>query len=490
MRVFRVLIAASIAPLLLVGPTPTSSADPLAASTDAADLRGNESWSQVSTGEVSLLAQPTMLRTGDGVLHVVHAEEVGTQREYVHTSISGSGVVTGHSKVLAPWNTLLYDPQLVPAAGGGMRLVFSGLQDIDSANFFSRGHLYNALSDATGSTWSVPAEGLTRSSSGYASYGTAAAVLPDLTPIQGFVLNSALTWRTGTIPAAALAPGNTTPADPVLTQSQCCAYHTSMAQSGGNVWAAWYGNGHTGDSEGVLVRQIHPAVGPLMVAPSSNRPTGSEFDSYAPSQSVPLGVRPDGSTVAAYCVGTFACESLMVWQVGTGTLAAVPGGKGATHVAMDVAPSGRLWVTYTKNDRVYAVRSAPSGLKFGAVRAVGAPSGTSTIYRIEVEATDAAADIVVNDGDRLSHIRIEPAMGFKATPRRWDGDRVQVVTFKVTDATGGVSGAKVRAAGERCRTNGAGKCSIRFTPRGAGRILAKATKSGYLPAAVKLKVKP
>lgn len=489
MSVHRLLAPLALAPLLLLGPAPAATSGTAAPAPQ--ERRGNEAWSTVSTGDVSLLAQPAMLRTADGVLHVAYEQVVGAQDEYEHATISSAGAVTGHSKVLAPWNTLLADPQLVPTAGGGLRLVFSGLQDADSANFYSQGFMYHAVSDASGATWSVPAEALTRSASAYASYGTAATVLPDLTPFAGFALNSVLTWRSGTIPQAALwpPPGTATP-DASTAVSHCCAYHTSLVQSGGSVWMAWYANGHTADSEGVMVRQVHPTLGPLLLAPGGIRPTGSQYDSFAPSQAVPLVARPGGGVVAAYCTGTYACERLMVWDVTTGTVKEVPGARGAQHFAMDSSPSGRLWVTWIKNDVVYAARSAETGLAFGAVRSLGAPGGSSSLYKIEVEALDGTADVVVNDGDRLSHVKARPALRFKATPKKWDGDRAQVVRFKVSDADGGVSGAKVRAGGQRCRTNGAGKCSIRFAPRGPGRIVAKATKSGFAPARLTLRVRP
>lgn len=491
MNIRHVTCSLAMAPLVLAGlvaPGAGAASTPAPASARV-EARAAEAWSTVSTGSVSLLAQPTMLRTADGALHVVYQQEAGTQQEYEHATISGpSAQVTARSKVLPPWGSLIADPQLLPSTTG-MRLVFSGLQDTNTGNFFASGHMYNAVSDASGASWTVPAEGLTKSASAYASYGTSAAVLPDGTPIQGFPLNSGIAYRTGTIPASALGPGNTTPADSTFAQSACCAYHTSMSQTGGTVWMAWYGNGHTADSEGILVRQIHPTLGGLMVAPSSNRPTGSQFDSFAPDQAVPLVSRADGTTYAAYCIGTYQCERLVVWQVGTSNVREVPGGRGASGFAMDVTSSGRIWVAYVNDDEVYAVRSGPTGLRFGGVREAGRPRQSSDLYKIEVEATDDHADVVVNDGDVISHIRIDPALLLKASPRAWDGDRAREVTFKVTDATGGVSGVRIRGGGETCRTNSAGKCIIRYAPRRPGRIKVTAKKAGYAPAEVKLKVR-
>lgn len=470
--------AAGAAPLVTAAETP-------------APAKGVESWTTVSTGDVSLLALPTTLRTGDGVLHTVYPQELGTQRQYEHSTITPAGAVGAHHPVATPWGTLVYDPQLIPAPGG-MRLVFSGLQDTNSGNFFSSGHMYNAVSDTSGATWTVPAEGLTRSSSAYASYGTAAVALADGTPLSAFVLNSALVWRAGTIPAASLAPAQigTVPLDGSASQSACCAYQTSLARSGGNVYAAWYGNGHTPDSEGILVRQVHPAAGPLVVAPQSNRPTGSQFDSFAADSSVPLVTRPDGSVVAAYCLGTYSCEKLVLWQLGTGEIHVVPGAKGAQHVDMSVTPSGRLWVAWTRSDKVYAARTSPGGFTFGAVRSLGAPSGSSSLYKIVVDATDGFADVLVNDGDAISHLRLLPALSLKAKPKKWDGDKSQKVKLTVTDAGTPLAGAKVKGGGEKCTTNSSGVCKVTYGPHKPGKIKVKATLDGYAPAVVKLKVKP
>jgi len=64
------------------------------------------------------------------------------------------------------------------------------------------------------------------------------------------------------------------------------------------------------------------------------------------------------------------------------------------------------------------------------------------------------------------------------------------VAFKATDVDGAVAGAKVRALGKRCTTNGAGKCKIRFRALNRPRkFKAKATKASYVDAVVKLKVR-
>ena len=60
--------------------------------------------------------------------------------------------------------------------------------------------------------------------------------------------------------------------------------------------------------------------------------------------------------------------------------------------------------------------------------------------------------------------------------------------FKVTDAGQAVSGAKVKALGQKCTTAGNGVCKIDFPKLGKGTYKVKATLDDYAPAKDKLKV--
>lgn len=457
--------------LLAVPPTQGAPAEP--------NARADSGWAKLNTKEISLIAHTDMLRTPDGLLHVVYEQETGAlSSEYEHTTVSTTGSVVGRSTAVGGWNTLANDPVLLPTPAGGMQIVFGGLQDVDVNNPYSAGHLYRAVSDGSGAAWSVPPEALGKSGYGYASYGTGATLLPDGTSIQGWPLNSDFTFRVGTTPFPVTPE---TPADQGFSIPGGSLLHTTLVQQGGNVWAAWYDQG---DNNGVFVRQIHPAIGPVIKAP------GQTADTLNPDQAIPMVVRPDGSIVMAYCIGYPTCSAIGVWQLGSTTVHKVPGSKNADSITMDTGPTGRLWVAWADDDEILATRSSTTGFSFGALRHAGKPSKDLSIYQLQVEASRGEASVVANDGEGIYHRQLQPGLALKASPKAWDGDQAKTVKFVVSDAAVGIAGAKVKGGGESCTTNAQGKCTITYPKHKPGKIKVKATKSGYSSAVVKLKVKP
>lgn len=478
MRAFRpaALLTTLLLSAVLVAVPPTQGALAPPAEPDA---RADSGWAKLNTKKISLIAHTDMLRTPDGLLHVVYEQETGSlSGEYEHTVVSTTGSVVGRSTAVGGWNTLANDPVLLPTPGGGMQIVFGGLQDVDVTNPYSAGHLYRAVSDGTGAAWSVPAEALGKSGYGYASYGTGATLLPDGTSIQGWPLNSDFTWRVGTTPFPVTPE---TPADQVFTIPGGSLLHTTLVQQAGNVWAAWYDQG---DSNGVFVRQIHPSVGPVVKAP------GQTADTLNPDQAIPMVVRPDGSIVMAYCLGYPTCSSIGVWQLGTTTVHKVPGSKGADSITMDTGPSGRLWVAWANDDEIVATRSSTTGFNFGALRRAGKPSKDLSIYQLQVEASRGEASVVANDGVGIYHRQLQPGVVLTASPKKWDGDKATKVKVKVTDAASPVAGVKVAGGGEKCTTRANGTCVLTFPPHKPGKVKLKATASGFSPAIYKVKIKP
>ena len=117
-------------------------------------------------------------------------------------------------------------------------------------------------------------------------------------------------------------------------------------------------------------------------------------------------------------------------------------------------------------------------------------------FGLEVSSAGALrAELLLTGNDVAEPSRIHAMsalaqLSVKATPRRWRVRQAQRVVFKVTDVDGGVAGAKVRAAGRRCTTNGSGRCAIRFASQARpGTITARTTKRSYYPVKTKLKVR-
>jgi hypothetical protein len=168
--------------------------------------------------------------------------------------------------------------------------------------------------------------------------------------------------------------------------------------------------------------------------------------------------------------------------------------NGATNVSLAVATDGHLWVAAQGpiGYRPRASRVAEDGwttdrrpaLLDDMYNSFAIALGTSTPLRAEVLLTGNDS----GDPSRIHAQSVRAQLVLKASPRRWGAGEDRRVVFKVNDVDGALSGAMVRAAGDWCRTNAAGRCTIRFPARRPGRIIARATRAGYDPDKVTLRV--
>ncbi len=443
----------------------------------APDRGGPGKWTKVSTGTVGITFLPSLVRSGNGDLHLVYARDTGGSTTLGHTALHTNGQVYLQNTILTPsWVTMDPAPVVVNGAGD-LRVVFGGDLDL-GAGFWSDGRMYTATSDSTGANWGLPAKAVGQSHQAYGSYGTAATTLADGTPIAGFPLGSVLTWHVGT----ASNPDQTYDVGP----THCCIYNAAMVRDGSKVYVAWYQNDDSTAGNGTFVKQIYPTIGPTLKAPGSSKGANS-----LPAGRVALAARDGGGVYAAYCVGYPSCTSVRVWKVGTNKTTDVPHSKFVTTISLSPSPSGRLWVAWSDNiPKVRAVRTGKSGLAVGAVQTAGLPKGKSAVYSLAVDGTRGRGDIVVNVGDSFWHTQVLAGLTLHATPSKWNHGSRRKVTFAVTDAHQAVKGAKVKVGSNRCTTTRHGTCSITFPASfGKGKHTARASKSGYVAATTGLKVR-
>lgn len=433
-------------------------------------------WTQVSTGTVGITYSPSLVRTSDGVLHLVYPKAIGAGTGLGHTAIHSNGSISVQNDVLTDgWATMDTAPVVV-ANGTNLRVLFGGQRTIDPG-YWSDGRMYDAVSSDSGSSWTLPAEAVGLSHSAYGSYGTAATTLADGTPIAGYPLNGDFTWHVGTSDAVA---------DQTYAFPSCCLYDATMVNDGGNVWVAWYANGSTPETNGTFAMQIYPSVGTPIKAPGSS----SGSNSLQLFGRVALSTRVGGGVYAAYCVGYPNCTAVKIWKVGTSKTKTVPHSKYATAISMSPGPTGRLWVAWADNiPKVHAVRTGVNGLSMGVVRTAGMPKGAGSAYALAINGTRGRGDIVLNVGDAFWHTQVFAGLSLSASPGRWHHGSAKAVTFTVTDAKDSVRGAKVKVGSAHCTTAANGRCTLHFPASYAkGRHTAKATKSGYSAATTGLKV--
>ena len=476
------LVAAALAPTAGASAPGDTGADRSAAG--QARLAGG--WKAVSSGAVDVLSEITVARTPDGVLHAVYQQDVGTVAEYEHASISTSGSVLSRSKPVGTWGTLIHNPKLLRSTTGGLRLVFSGLQDTNSANFYSRGYAYDTISDAAGTTWTLQPRALTKFGYAYSGYGVGATTLSNGTPVTAASLNSETHYRVGTIDTTDHIAVTNAPPDGVSSVGLGnYTFHTQLVNSGDAVWMLTYVLGNSEASEGIFAQQIHPTVGAVLKAPGST--TGGS--SLNPDQTIAAVARPGGGVVVAYKTGYPTTNAISVWQVGGSTKKIKA--KNVYQIAMDTGASGRLWLAWVDgSDQVRAVRSAPNGLAFGAVQKLGRPTSSADLWRIAVDASLDQGTVLVNDtvARRVSLRMVKPGLSLSASGSL-RAHRLGSVKVKVTDAGDALKGVKVKGGGDSCKTKANGKCTLTVTPKKSGKLAFVATRGGYGAGKDTIKVK-
>lgn len=499
MRVVRrSALSLALLPVLVAGlvgiPSLQASSSPPQAPPPAADAVSD--WQQINTAATPMLDQVARLRGPGGVLHLVYAVELGpSQENYFHTTVAADGTRGPTHPVLpSNWGSVTSDPRLLPAPGGGLRLVFSGLQDTVTGNFFSAGHVYTALSYDGGASWALQDEALTKSTAGYASYGTGATTLLDGTPVQSVTLNRAIALHVGTIPAAAVDSAT----DTVVSHPACCTYSSALARSGDQVFMAWYANGDPDANRGIFFQRVLPTPGPVLKAPGSSATTPYS-GSWAPGQAVSMVVRPGGGPVVAYC-GYLACGNIKLWDLATGAVHEVPETTTVKRLDLSAAPSGRLWVAWENNaGTVGATHTPPTGWTFAPATTVPYPTGQPAVYTLGIDAQEERVDVLVSTSGEIFHRQLLPtvvapppapvALEVRASPKKLKVGKAKKVRVRVSADGVAVPGAKVRAARKSCTTRASGSCRIKIKPRKARAIKVRVSAEGFLDGSTRIKVK-
>jgi hypothetical protein len=430
-------------------------------------------WEKLAGDVGSSLYLPGVVRTGDKVLHVVWGKDVSpSSDQYFHAAITKAGAIGATTNVLASgWAALNAEPKVV-RNGGGIRILFSGL------NGGGTGYFYQATS-GNGASWSTPGQ-VSQWQYAYGAYGLGADTFADGTPIVGGPLNSDIYWHRGT--NAAQADGHVT-----VGGASIIRLNVAVDRVSDEAWAVWYDltNG------GVWSRRIEPTVTAAKKAPSST-PGGS---SLVPGQQLPLVARPGGGLYTAYCTAYPSCSKAVVWQVGTKRTIPIKVSSATDVIALGSGGAGRLWVVTHDNysGMFYATRSNKKVTKFGAIRKIKPPAKSLDAYGVAVEGGTGRSDLVANvldtgSRDNLWHTQVLPGLSLATSTKKWDGDFTKTVVFTVRDAGAAVPGATVKVGTRVCKTGVKGTCSVKFPKLGPQRLKAIASKAGYAKAVVTLRV--
>jgi hypothetical protein len=445
-------------------------------------------WTQLSQTssattypKIANIQQPTAAWFG-GALQVVWGQQQSpSATSYVTAAVDGTGAVALGATPMWTWRTLTENPRLI-SVGGQHFLGFSGLDPGRTGAQY-----YATAPDLT--SWTIANGSMSASNSAYAGYGNDVvdnAGTPVWVGNPGSVRG--IYWHVGTSDASPAPAGS----DQSYLLGGCCAYDAAAArdEATGIVYAAFYSNANATTERGIQVGQILPASAGWGQAPGSLKVTDGVASSLDPGQRIAMVSRPGGGVYLAYVMGYPTADGVRILNASTGATLDIGGSKGAQHVAMSAEPDGRLWVTWHRGERVYAVHTNAAVTQLGAIGSWGAPPGTSTIWKSAAAATAGGASLVytatTQNAINVWHRLVNRTLSVKAVPTKVKaGAKVKVT---VTDAGDPVAGAKVKIGSKTGTTNAAGKVTIKApSSKGAAKVLA--TKAAYNPGVTVIKVK-
>jgi hypothetical protein len=430
-------------------------------------------WRQLTAAGGSNIDQVGLLRTGDGVVHVIWHRQTGANTEdLLHTTIGADGRIGATSTVAAGWATLAN--AALTAVPGGIRADWGGIRTTDPDE--TNQEMNTALSIDGGTTWVLQPGSVVPL--GAQSYGSpvSATTRPDGTPV--------IAWAgtLGTWTHAGLTPA--TPNFDHQAPLGHYGYDPGIASdAAGKTMMAWYSNA-TGYL-GPFAQGVNPDGSPL--GSPLNMP-GTADMSVGMLSRTPIVARAGGGFYVAYATGYPTQDAVRVWAVGASRTTLIKKTASTTTVALAGDPSGRLWVVWKDGADVLASRSNKKATAWGAAVQAGAPKSASSLYALDASATAAGADLfglfsLGSDSHASTyHTRIRPGLTLEANRRSLPAKAI-TVGFTVTDAGAPVKGAKVKASGRSATTDGRGRASLSL--KGKATVTASAT--GYEPASLRLK---
>jgi hypothetical protein len=463
----------------VVAASVTLTSSPAMAASDWTQL--SQTSSATTYPKIPNIVQPTAMWFG-GTLQVVWRQDQSPSEDaYVTAAVDGTGAVALGATPMWSWQTLTENPSLI-SVGGQHFLSFSGLNPgRTGAQYFA------TAPDFT--SWTVSSGSMSETQSAYASYGSD-AIDNAGTPVWVGNAGSStgIRWHVGTSDSSPAPPGS----DQSYKLAGCCTYDAAAArdEATGIVYAAFYSNASATTENGIQVGQILPASAGWGQAPGSLKVTDGRASSLDPGQRIAMVSRPGGGVYLAYVMGYPTADGIRILNAATGGTLDIGGSKGAQHVAMSAEPDGRLWVTWHRGTRVYAVHTNPAVTQLGAIGSWGAPPGTSTLWKSEAAGTAGGVSLVytatTQNAINVWHRLVNRTLSVKAAPTKVKrGANVKVT---VTDAGDAVAGAKVKIGSKTGTTNSAGKVTIK-APSAKGSKKVVATKGGYNPGVTVIRVK-
>lgn len=426
-------------------------------------------WKQLTSDGGANIDQVALLRTSDGVLHVVWHKQTGPNTEdLLHTAIGANGKVGATTPVQSGWATI-GNAGLTSIPGGGIRVFWGGIRTTDPNETNDDENM--AVSTDGGASWALTTGSVVQP--GTQAYGSSvsAATRPDGTPVITYA-GTLGTWvhvgADATLPNFSYQP-------PLASYG----YDPNVASDASATMIAWYSSatGHLGPHAQGVNADGSPIGSAMQMPGTANMNVGM-------LSRTPLVARAGGGFYVAYPTGYPTQNAVRVWKVGATKTTLLDKTANNSLAAISADSSGRLWVAWKDGTRVLASRSNKTATKWGAIVDAGQPKNAGSLYTLDASATPGGgADLFGNYGIGANsttstfYARINPGLTLSA---KKSGSRY---SFTVTDAGAPVKGAKVKGAGKSDTTDSKGHALLDVKRK----TTVTARASGYTPASVKLK---
>ena len=434
-------------------------------------------WTRAGKRPGSPASEAGIVRTADGVVHVISLRRSGAKLELWQVRIGSDGRLLGSNAILRGWADL-GNPDVVLSPDGGLRVFVGG----DHTPATTNPGLVTATSPAEGAPWTIQPDPVSPGADAAAT-DIGATTAKDGTPIAVWATPTGLRYRYGVDPAGA---------DLVIPVSRCCASHPDAATDivTGQSYVALASSASR--ASGIIVQSIglRGAVGRPLYAPGSA--SKKRTAAVAPDERVAIAARLGaGGVYVAYGVGYPTVKGVALWSVGaTHAVLRLPA-AGASEIALAAAPDGRLWLAWERNGTCYVTRTNRTATRVEPVRAVSSPPRTTSIWRVQGEGSLGPLDLVINvdaaGGTTFWHQQILPLLSLTVAAVAQPGGATRY-SFAVTDAGDPVPNATVRVGAQTLTTGLAGTVVLTTTDQPLAALVSKvgyATGSARIPRASK-----
>jgi hypothetical protein len=362
--------------------TPAAATTTVAARTTAA-----ATWTRVTPMGTNIIDDIGLARGSDGVLHVLWTTDATPNQGIMDTPISASGTVG--SAVTITRFSLATDPDAV-VTPTRVAAIWNGIKTSTG----SPEGTFEATRPLSGGKWTVSATHVPPlSGAPFTSSSDTAATGSDGQPWVAFDGTDSLAVDHFGRPEVQLGPTN-----------NCCVVEPGLGTDGhtGTTWVT-YASIITGQG-GVFARQLQASgrpAGPAKLLPGS----AVGGNAVTPEQRVGTTGRGGGfsGVYAAYERGYPTATALDVDKLGSNTpikvatFGATGGQLGGSTLAP--TPSGRLWVAWFFGrgtaPALFVRLSNATATAYGPVQKIALPSGTTTIWKVYLNAQATKLDVLM-----------------------------------------------------------------------------------------------